>query len=182
MEELMVLGDNLKAIRNKMGLSLGDVSSATGVSKTMLSQIERSESVPTLATMWKIANGLKIKFETLLETTAPFYDVNNIQNMNPITDDKNKVEIYCIFPFSPLSGFEYFYGIFKPGCQYYSTSHANCKYECIFVSDGEIEIIIDSKKYTISKGGFIRFDAKVSHTYINNTDKEAVVHFIANYE
>ncbi|MCG8483659.1 MAG: helix-turn-helix domain-containing protein, partial [Clostridia bacterium] len=31
-----------------MGLSLSEVSSMTGVSKTMLSQIERSESIPTI--------------------------------------------------------------------------------------------------------------------------------------
>ena len=63
MQGIHSLGENLKSTRNRMGLSLDEVSSMTGVSKTMLSQIERSQSVPTLATVWKIANGLKIKFE-----------------------------------------------------------------------------------------------------------------------
>ena len=61
MGEQLKIGENLKNIRKSMGLSLDAVSSMTGVSKTMLSQIERSESVPTLATVSKIANGLKIR-------------------------------------------------------------------------------------------------------------------------
>ena len=56
MDEQLKIGENLKNIRKSMGLSLDAVSSMTGVSKTMLSQIERSESVPTLATVSKIAN------------------------------------------------------------------------------------------------------------------------------
>lgn len=65
MNDFSALGEKLKNTRNEMGLSLSKVSSMIGVSKTMLSQIERSESTPTIATVWKIANGLRIKFETL---------------------------------------------------------------------------------------------------------------------
>ena len=42
MGEQLKIGENLKNIRKSMGLSLDAVSSMTGVSKTMLSQIERS--------------------------------------------------------------------------------------------------------------------------------------------
>ena len=73
MGEQLKIGENLKNIRKSMGLSLDAVSSMTGVSKTMLSQIERSESVPTLATVSKIANGLKIRFDNLLTSPQSLY-------------------------------------------------------------------------------------------------------------
>ena len=73
MGEQLKIGENLKNIRKSMGLSLDAVSSMTGVSKTMLSQIERSESVPTLATVSKIANGLKILFDNLLTSPQSLY-------------------------------------------------------------------------------------------------------------
>ncbi len=63
MEEIqLILAKNLKTIREKEKLSLEKVSQLTGVSKTMIGQIERGESSPTLTTIWKIANGFKSVF------------------------------------------------------------------------------------------------------------------------
>ncbi|AVB76262.1 HTH-type transcriptional regulator SinR [Methanococcus maripaludis] len=61
-----VISKNLKKIRNENGLSLDAVSKLTGVSKGMLGQIEREEVNPTITTILKIANGLKISFTSLL--------------------------------------------------------------------------------------------------------------------
>ncbi|MEB9453351.1 helix-turn-helix transcriptional regulator, partial [Bacillus cereus] len=67
MEEIqLILAKNLKSIREKEKLSLEKVSQLTGVSKTMIGQIERGESSPTLTTIWKIANGLKVSFTSLI--------------------------------------------------------------------------------------------------------------------
>jgi transcriptional regulator with XRE-family HTH domain len=182
MDDFSALGEKLKNTRNKMGLSLSEVSSMTGVSKTMLSQIERSESMPTLAVVWKIANGLKIKFETLLEYTNKQYDVKSIDNMVPLTDNDDHLILYCIFPFSPLSGFECFYGIIKPGCNYSAVHHKNSNTEYLVVSQGEIELIIGEKTYHLKAGSAIEFDSKEEHTYINNGEVDVIAHFIISYE
>ena len=77
MESYLELGERLKEIRGNMGLSLEQVSALTGVSKTMLSQIESSKSIPTIATVFKIANGLKIKVDSLLSgKRKQYYDQN----------------------------------------------------------------------------------------------------------
>ena len=52
MESYLELGERLKEIRGNMGLSLEQVSALTGVSKTMLSQIESSKCIPTIATVF----------------------------------------------------------------------------------------------------------------------------------
>ena len=54
----LVISMNLKHIREERKLSLDKVAKMTGVSKSMLGQIERGDSNPTIATVWKIANGL----------------------------------------------------------------------------------------------------------------------------
>lgn len=182
MNDFSALGEKLKNTRNKMGLSLSEVSSMTGVSKTMLSQIERSESIPTLATVWKIANGLRIKFETLLEYTDKQYDVKNIDNMVPLTDNEDRILLYCIFPFSPLSGFEFFYGILKPGCNYSAVHHKNSNKEYLLVSQGEIDLVVGTKTYHLKAGSAIEFDPKENHTYINKGEIDAIAHFIVSYE
>ena len=49
------LSTTLKQLRQQRGWSLSRLAEATGVSKAMLGQIERNESSPTVATLWKIA-------------------------------------------------------------------------------------------------------------------------------
>ncbi|MDG3088502.1 XRE family transcriptional regulator [Vibrio hannami] len=183
MEDFSALGEKLKNIRNKMGLSLSEVSSRTGVSKTMLSQIERSESMPTIATIWKIANGLKIKLETLLDNSNKTYDVKHIDDMIPLTDDNNQFIIHSVFPFSPTSGYEVFYGTFKPGCNYSDpNSHKTSTTEQLFVTDGELEMVVSGKSYVLTSGSSLTFDSKDTHTYINSKDVDAHVMIIVNYE
>ncbi|WP_155730229.1 helix-turn-helix domain-containing protein, partial [Staphylococcus cohnii] len=62
-----IIAENLKLYRKQNGYSLEQLSEATGVSKTMLGQIERKISIPSITTLWKIANGLKISFTELTQ-------------------------------------------------------------------------------------------------------------------
>ena len=62
-----VISDNLRSLRQSLHLSLSEVSERTGVSKSMLGQIERNESSPTISTLWKIATGLQVSFTSLME-------------------------------------------------------------------------------------------------------------------
>lgn len=57
MEEIhLIIAKNLKAFRENKKLSLEKVAELTGVSKTMIGQIEKGESSPTITTVWKISS------------------------------------------------------------------------------------------------------------------------------
>ena len=60
------IGENLKRMREERNLSYDQLADCTGVSKSMLRNIELGNSSPTVATMWKIANGLRVSFSALL--------------------------------------------------------------------------------------------------------------------
>ncbi|EQG75728.1 helix-turn-helix family protein [Clostridioides difficile DA00165] len=51
-----VIAKNLNRLRNERNLSLGQLAELSGVSKVMLSQIEKGDSNPTVNTIWKIAS------------------------------------------------------------------------------------------------------------------------------
>ncbi|MGN9542376.1 helix-turn-helix domain-containing protein [Escherichia coli] len=72
------LSTTLKQLRQQRGWSLSRLAEATGVSKAMLGQIERNESSPTVATLWKIATGLTCHFQHLFlppqSSTPSVYD------------------------------------------------------------------------------------------------------------
>ena len=61
------IAHHLQSVRKARGLSLDKTAQLTGVSKAMLGQIERGESSPTIATLWKIATGLACSFSSTKE-------------------------------------------------------------------------------------------------------------------
>ena len=66
MDRTKTVGDNLKRIRKKKKLALSQVSSMTGVSKSMLSAIESHKKSPTISLLSTIADGLDIPMIELI--------------------------------------------------------------------------------------------------------------------
>ncbi|MCB2111850.1 MAG: helix-turn-helix transcriptional regulator, partial [Rhodobacteraceae bacterium] len=60
----------LKEARRAQGLSLEAVANLSGVSRSMVSQIERGESSPTIATLWNLTRALQVDFAGLLDAEA----------------------------------------------------------------------------------------------------------------
>ena len=61
------LGQNLKRIRNKKKMSQGDIARALEVHRAYISGIESGKRNPTLATIKKLADALKISPDELLK-------------------------------------------------------------------------------------------------------------------
>ena len=59
---------NLKRFRQYRGMSLDQMAERTGVSKSMLAQIERGQANPSIGVLCKITVGLQIEFEDLIQT------------------------------------------------------------------------------------------------------------------
>ena len=107
MEEIqLILAKNLKTIREKEKLSLEKASQLTGVSKTMIGQIERGESSPTLTTIWKIANGLKVSFTSLINNPQSDTKVVLRNDVQVLSEDNGRYKVYPSFPFQDDRNFE----------------------------------------------------------------------------
>ena len=65
-QQQVPIGPRIRALREAMGLSLRDLAERTSVSAPMLSQVERGETSPTLATAQRIAQGLELSLSQLL--------------------------------------------------------------------------------------------------------------------
>ena len=57
-----IIALNAKALREQRRLTLDAAAEATGVSRSMLAQIEKGDVNPTISVLWKIANGYKVSF------------------------------------------------------------------------------------------------------------------------
>lgn len=78
-----IIANNLAEIRHQRKLSLDKLSELSGVSKALLGQIERSESNPTVNTLWKIASGLQIPFNRLIAGILEITLGDQIYELNP---------------------------------------------------------------------------------------------------
>ena len=177
----LIIGNKLKDIRNKRNLSLDEVTKLTGVSKAMLGQIERGQSNPTVSTLWKIATGLKVSFSLFIDENQDDLKVIDQNDISPIIEDNNRMRLYPIFPFDANKGFEIFTIELEPGCNHISTPHNDGVEEYIIVTEGQIEININDKKFILQKGNSIRFMANKPHSYKNINQDRSVFQNIILY-
>jgi transcriptional regulator with XRE-family HTH domain len=66
------IGKNIMHYRKKKGISLDELARRSGVSKSMLSQIEQEKTNPTVITVWKISRVLDTSIEELVEAGSDF--------------------------------------------------------------------------------------------------------------
>ena len=69
------VGATLQRLRLARGLTLEDLSRIAGVSKSMLSQIEREKANPTIAITWRLANALGVEIGELLSSEVRAVDL-----------------------------------------------------------------------------------------------------------
>ncbi|MFJ7732187.1 helix-turn-helix domain-containing protein [Lysinibacillus sp. NPDC097231] len=141
-----------------------------GVSKTMIGQIERGESSPTLTTIWKIANGLKVSFTTLINNPLPDTEVIFRDDIRMLSEDNGRYRVYPYFPFQEDSRFEiYTVEIDREG-KLSAEAHKEGTEEFITIFDGELIISVNDTQYTLKSGDSIRFKADRPHVYMNPGD------------
>lgn len=70
------LGKTIQRLRKAYNLSLSELAEQSGVAKSIISQIERNETNPTLATVWRLSQALDMTVERVLASSddAPFVE------------------------------------------------------------------------------------------------------------
>lgn len=177
------ISSTLKALRTQKGWSLDVASQNTGVSKAMLGQIERGESSPTIATLWKIASGFNVSFSSFVEDLQPtdpnfMHRSGHLQQMHPADD---KIKIMPIFAFDAQLGFEVFIIELLPGCEHLSPAHQKGVIEHVIVSCGQIEVLIEDTWHDVLENEGMRFDADHPHGYRNLSDSKAIFYDMIHY-
>ncbi len=175
------LANNLKAIREDRNLSLDKLSEMTGVSKSMLRQIEIGQSNPTIATIWKIANGLRIPFTALLRERSPNVTVRPFKQDAPLLGETEGYRLYPLNAFDPERSFETYYVELDPGTALDAEPHQGNAEEHVFVLSGQIEITVAGEPFSVSQENFISFQANCHHRYQNVGDEMAVAFMLISY-
>lgn len=167
MDVTSVIAINIKNIRQQKKLTLDAAAELTGVSRSMLAQIEKGDVNPTISVLWKIANGYKVSFTSLLETKSAKVTVIRQAEQTPLQEDDGSYLNYPIFTFNENTLFETYRIVIEPSGKLAAQPHLNGSEEYITVFAGEVKIVVDNESFCLAKGDSIRFAANVPHAYHN---------------
>lgn len=162
---LALLPTRLKEARREQGLSLEAVSKLSGVSRSMVSQIERGESSPTIATLWNLTRALQVDFAGLLEDDAPGIQIDVLRaDQIPTIDNMGEgCRIRILSPPEEAGRNELYELRFEEGGQLASQPHKRGTIEILSVINGTVEVQAGEATERLERGDSARYAADISH-------------------
>ncbi|MFD2741207.1 helix-turn-helix domain-containing protein [Sulfitobacter aestuarii] len=162
---LTQLPARLKTARQAQGLSLEAVAKLSGVSRSMVSQIERGESSPTIATLWNLTRALQVDFAGLLDN-APERDEIEILRAAAVPTINNLgsgCRIRILSPPEEAGRHEVYELLIAPGGALESPPHTRGAREHLSISEGVAEICSGAACEHLHPGDTARYAADVAH-------------------
>ncbi|MGK2931780.1 MAG: helix-turn-helix domain-containing protein [Solirubrobacterales bacterium] len=167
------VGARVKALREAMNLSLRDLAERSGVSATMLSQVERGATSPTLAVASKISFGLDLSLSQLLRLDeTPHVVVSRSSEHRRQKRGGHQIEELT----PPLPGLraDVSAHVLEPGSSTGgkgdSPMHEPGSRETAVVLEGELVLVFEQDRHTLSQGDSVTFDADLPHHFENESD------------
>lgn len=173
---------NLKRIRKSRNMSLDMMAEKTGVSKSMLGQIERGESNPTVSTIGKIMEGIRVPFEELFYQKEDVVSVIQTERLTVRKIKEKEYEFKTIFPYDKVRKFEVVSGKIEAGACYESDPHGEETVEYVIVTKGRLLLTVGKKTYEIGERQAARFHANEPHSYRNPAAETLQLQILISYE
>ncbi len=170
------VGAALQALRSSRGLSLDDLSKRAGVSKSMLSQIERNQANPTVAVVWRLANALGVDMGELLggeRAATPAIETVPAHATPGLTSPDGLCKLRILGPIELAGQFEWYELNIQPGGVLDSQAHEPGSREHLSVLTGSLEVSAQGMTNKLKAGETARYAVDGPHTIRNNAKSAA---------
>ena len=173
-----VIGARVKALREAEGLSLRDLAERSGVSAPMLSQVERGETSPTLTLAARIAAGLELRLSQLLRLDEQgAVTVVRAGERRRGGNPRRGHRVEVLTSAQPGQRAELSRHTLGPGGSTGAPDdppiHEPGSRETALVQEGRIVLVCDGRRYDLSEGDTVTFDADLPHHFENPTTDDA---------
>lgn len=173
------IGKNIMFYRKKRNMTIDELSKRSGVSKSMLSQIEQEKTNPTVVTVWKIARSLDVNIQKLMESgDDPSIEVIRKDDVPIIYSDDKLCTIRINSPIHMTDNLELYQMILKPGGINKSASHFPGTEEFVTVLYGQLKVTIGNITRVLHAGDTARYNVDREHTIENISDEEAQAYLV----
>jgi transcriptional regulator with XRE-family HTH domain len=170
------VGATLQRLRLARGLTLEDLSRIAGVSKSMLSQIEREKANPTIAVTWRLSNALGVSIGELLAVETREVETIRLLEAHetPTLPGAHAGYVLRILGPMDLAGkYEWYELTLAVGGELASQAHDPGTGEHLTVLHGTMELEVGTSKKKVKTGGTARYPADQNHLIRNVGKTEA---------
>lgn len=176
------IGDKLRKLRLRKKISLVDLGKHTGLSPSMLSQLENGKLVPTLPTLTRVAMVFDVGLEHFFSDRAKqkvFAIVRATERMKFPERAGSPSPAYffeCLAFSAQEKALQAYLATFPPR-DAHSMEHFHDGSEFLYVIEGELAIHVHGEEHTLHRGDSVYFDSSEPHAYrgLNGADAIAVV-------
>lgn len=171
------LGKTIQRLRKAYNLSLGELSEQSGVAKSIISQIERNETNPTLSTVIRLSRALDTTVDEVLrgDSSSVFIEHQTKSGIPMLESQDGLCRLAIVGPLSLVDSFQWYDFHAKPKGVLESEPHPQGTVEHLYVATGEIEVTAGTEIKVGKTGEAIRFRADIPHKITNLGAGEAHV-------
>ena len=177
------LGGRVKELRAQSGWSLDALARASGVSRSMLSQIERQRANPTLVVALRIARAFGVELGELLRLPGVSSRITVIRagdRAYHYRSDKD-CSLRTLSPLNLEKDVEMYEVRLQPGGALRSSAHFEGTREYLTVAKGQVRVESAGERDDLSVGDSASYRADVPHAILNHGKSEAVAFLVVIY-
>ncbi len=163
------IGPRLQAYRKELNLTLAELAAMSGVSRSMLSEIERGNANPTYGTLWHLTRALKIDLNSLVSGASEERGGSIIDlqpgNLTPtIRSADGSCTLQILSPATMVSLIEWYLLSFEVDGKLISDPHGTGTIEHLHCTVGEIVVRSAGNTMIVRAGETARYAADVPHS------------------
>lgn len=176
------IGANVAALRAQRGYSLDVLAGLSGVGRQALGQIELGRTIPSVATLWKIAKAFDVPFSALIaHPTSKKTHLLRLADAKRLVSADGRFSSRALFP-SDQHGKMEFYELWLAGHgREDAEAHAPGTRENLVVTAGRLVLELGGERHELGKGDAIVFAADTPHAYVNPGSEECWMNLVMTY-
>lgn len=169
------LGKTIQRLRKAYNLSLSELSEQSGVAKSIISQIERNETNPTLATVWRLSQALDMTVERVLGAgeDAPFVEKLTRADTPLLVSEDGLCRLSIIGWLKTVEWLQYYDFHAAPGGELDSEGHQIGSIESLSVLSGSLVVTVAGAVESVRAGETLRYRCDRRHTIRNEGPEPA---------
>ena len=173
----------VREMRKNQGWTLQSLSAKSGVSRSMLSQIERGTANPTLGVAFRIAQAFGITLGALVEghATDPSIEVVRRTDSQSLFRDDDQCRIRTLSPLQLEKDVEFYELTLKTKGALVSAPHFEGTREFLTIEKGTVRLVSAAAEDELRRGDSAHYPADVPHRLENIGRGEALAFLVVIY-
>jgi transcriptional regulator with XRE-family HTH domain len=184
----LAIGERLAEHRTRRGVKVSALARQIGVSPSLISQIERGQSRPSVSTLFALAEALNVPVDAFFRNgeaappsapREPATPRDGRQDRYAVRhDERARIDIEGgvrwerLTP-APLDDIEFMELIYAPGAESNSALYRHPGFEMVLVLSGRLEIFVGFESYELGPGDSMAFPSTLPHRYVNPGEETA---------